>query len=138
MITGFIITIAGLALIITRGPLVLAPAAWRDKLVQSLLATPAKMRTLGLAEALVAAICYWLTMNDPSIAGQAVRWVSAFVFVVAIFWAIFSGPSHRLAVRVWNGFSPTVLRVLGIGAVLVGGWLVFVGGTYVGAALANM
>ncbi len=135
MTTGIIITLAGLMMIVTRGPLIWNPGGWRKKLL-SLLDTDAKFRRLGLFMALVSVICYVLTMDDLSTPGQFVRWFSALIFVLTIVWAIFPGPLRGLALQIWNMFSETVLRVLGVLAVAIGIWLVYVGGTLVGAALA--
>lgn len=135
MTTGLIITLAGLLMIVTRGPLIWNPGGWRTKLL-TLLDTDAKFRRLGLFMALVSVICYVLTMNDPTMPGQLVRWFSAAIFVLTAVWAVFPGPLRTLAVSIWNMFSETVLRVLGVLAVLIGAWLVYFGGTLVGAALA--
>ncbi len=135
MTTGIIITLAGLLMIVTRGPLIWNPGGWRTKLL-SLLDTDAKFRRLGLIMALVSVICYVLTMNDLTMPGQLVRWFSAIIFALTVVWAIFPSPLRQLAVNIWNMFSETVLRVIGVFAVLIGIWLVYVGGTLVGAAIA--
>lgn len=135
MTTGLIITLAGLLIIATRGPLVFNPSGWRAKLL-TLFDTDAKFRRLGLIMALVSVICYVLTMDDPTMPGQIVRWLSAAIFVLTAVWAAFPGPLRQVAVNVWNMFTDIVLRVLGVLAVLIGAWLVYFGGILVGAALA--
>lgn len=124
---SLILIIFGLSIMLSRGPLVIAPIATRDT-YKKLFNSALRMRLLGGVFTVVAAYVYWLTMNEPSLTGQIVRYFAGFIAVLGlVVFIIFAGPASRLAMSIWGAFPPNVLRGLGALAVAFGAWLVYLG-----------
>ena len=123
------IIVFGLLLLVTRGPLVYAPDKTRNRLV-GLFDSERKMRMMGIVIAALGAFFIWAA--DGAIGGWA---VAVYLFgILALMISLllmipFPGRMQPLATRVWNGFSQTTLRLIGLTSTVFGAWLIYVGFT---------
>jgi len=125
--TALIIVLLGISIMLSRAPLIVAPTKTRDTYLK-LFDTDGKMRVMGLIMGAVSALIIWAVWGLGDTASLAVRYVAGLVFFLSVFSMIpFPAFSKRLATSVWTAFTPTVLRLLGTIAVIVGGLIVWYG-----------
>ncbi len=123
------VIVFGLLILVTRGPLVYAPDKTRNRLV-GLFDSERKMRMMGIVIAALGAFFIWAA--DGAIGGWA---VAVYLFgILALMISLllmipFPGRMQPLATRVWNGFSQTTLRLIGLTSTVFGAWLIYVGFT---------
>ena len=121
------LVVFGILIILSRGPLIVAPGRTRD-LYLKLFLSERRMRNYGIIIGLVAALVAYTFMGVQGTAPLVVVAVSLLVVVIAACFLIpFPASANRLAMKVWSAFSPPVLRVIGLVSVLFGMWLVFFG-----------
>ena len=126
-ITALILVLFGLSIMLSRAPLIVAPEATRQTYL-NLFNTPVRMRVLGLVFAVVFALILWAVWEIPDLASQVVRYVAGFVLALSLLAMIpFPQFASDLAVKVWMAFSPPILRVMGLFAVIVGGLIAWYG-----------
>jgi len=125
--TALILVIFGLSIMLSRGPLVIAPTRTRAMYLK-LFDTDAHMRILGVVFAVISAMVVWSVWGVSGVAAQWITYIGGFVFLLAVFaMVLMPAPFRRLATTIWSAFGPTTLRVLGLLAVLFGGWMVWYG-----------
>ena len=119
----------GVLITVTRGPFIYAPEKTRARTLR-LFNTDKKMRTLGVVFAVTGAALVWAA--DGAIGGWA---VAVYLFgILALMISLllmipFPGRMQPLATRIWNGFSQTTLRLIGLTSTVFGAWLIYVGFT---------
>ena len=116
----------GLLVVVFRAPLMWAPEKQRDFIV-SLLATGAKMRTLGLVFAVIGAAFAWVGWDVPTTAGAIVKYFGLFIVVISALMAVFTAKMRGMATKVWKSFSVPTLRLIGGFSTIFGLLLIFYG-----------
>ena len=124
---AIVIIAMGLMVIVTRGPLIVAPGAMRD-LYMRLIGTEGRMRWFGVYAVLLGAVFVWAAWGEPGALAYVFYCLGLFVIVLALIAVIpFPALSHKLAATVWGAFNEPALRVIGIVSVLVGLALIYIG-----------
>jgi len=117
---ALVIVIAGLMIIASRAPLVFAPEATRAFYLK-LFETDARMRTLGGMIAILGALLIWGAWGENSTTATAILAFGVLIVAIAAYLFIaFPHWARKLATSIWGGFSTSVLRLLGLVAVVVG------------------
>lgn len=125
--TALILVIAGLSMIASRGPLMVAPGRIRDTYLR-LFDTDGHMRALGLVFAAVSAFVVWSIWGVTGTTAQVITYFGGFIFLLAVFaMVLMPARMRKLATNIWTGFGERTLRVLGLGGVVIGGWLIWYG-----------
>lgn len=124
---GLICVLIGSLIIVTRGPLIFAPEGYRS-FVLKLLASDASMRGFGIFTAALGGLLAWSTRGLASGLGQFLYTLGIIIIAMAaLFMVPFPKASGNLARGIWNAFSTTALRALGVLAVVLGALLVSYG-----------
>lgn len=119
--------ILGIAIIVTRAPLIVAPERAR-RLVLRIIGTDQRMRIFGIFVAFLGALLVWVGGSQPGAVAQVVFYLGFFMVLIAALAMIpLPGQSRKLATRVWERFTPRTLRIIGTLAVLFGAFLVLYG-----------
>lgn len=125
--TALIIVILGFSIMLSRGPLVVAPTKTRDTYLK-LFDTDRKMRLMGVIMGAVSALILWALWGLGDTASLVLKNIAGLVLVLSVFGMIaFPGRARILATRVWTAFTPGVLRALGALAVVFGALIVWYG-----------
>ena len=118
--------------IVGRGPLLVAPAAWRARLLR-LHSTPGRIRILGGVLLILIALPLIVTARQAPAAQRDITiWLEGFGWFAAVMmvWVIAApGAWHRLAESFWGAASQPTRRAIGALNVAVGlflGWVAFV------------
>jgi hypothetical protein len=116
----------GVLIIVTRGPLIIAPRATLD-FYRRLMSTNAGVRGLGLVTGVLGAVFLLLPLGPGNAAGilRGLGWL----WVAATVWLLSAPNSYRLLA---NSFIDTlddeaIGRILGLFAVVIGAALIYVG-----------
>lgn len=126
-ILGIFFVILGIAIIVTRAPLIVAPESAR-RLVLKIIGTDQRMRFFGIFVASLGALLVWVGGSEPGAVAQIIFYLGFFMVLMAAVGMIpFPGPSQKLGTRIWKGFAPRTLRIIGAGAVLFGALLIAYG-----------
>jgi uncharacterized protein YjeT (DUF2065 family) len=119
----------GTLIIVTRGPLILAPRAML-RVIRGLIATDARLRGIGLVLVALAAAPLLLPLGEGVVAGglYALGWL----FAVASLWLLTAPGSYRLVAQgvldyVDSSVDEAIVRILGFVSVAIGFALVYVG-----------
>lgn len=124
---AIVVIAMGLMVIVTRGPLIVAPGAVRD-FYMGLIGTDGRMRWFGVAVAALGAVFVWAASGEPGVLADVFYILGLLVIVLALIAVIpFPAFSHKLAAKVWGAFNEPALRVIGVLAVLFGIALVYFG-----------
>ena len=124
---AIILVVFGSLIIATRGPLIVAPTQTRD-LYMTIMTSDARMRGFGIAVGVIAAILAFLLRATPDLASLIVYYLTLLIVAMSALYLVpFPASANRLAKSIWFGFSPAMLRVIGIVSVAFGAWLISVG-----------
>jgi uncharacterized protein YjeT (DUF2065 family) len=124
---GPIFIIAGLLVILLRGPMIFLPDAYRA-LALRLVGSRSAMRGFGIFAAILGALLMWAVRGDPTGLAQFLYGLGIVIATLSIFFMIpFPTRAGKIAEAVWSSFNNNVLRGLGVFAVAIGGWLVIYG-----------
>lgn len=121
------LVVLGVLIILSRGPLIVAPIRTRDAYIK-LLRSDRRMRMFGIVVGSFGALVAYTVHGLTGTLAQAVFYLSLFVVLIMAVWFVpFPKSANRVAVKAWTAFSPLVLRMIGAVSVLFGMWLVFLG-----------
>ncbi len=125
--TALILVIVGLSLMLSRGPLLVAPVKTRDTYLR-LFETERRMRVLGLVFGAISALVAWSVWEEPGTTAQVIAYFALFILVLpAGSMILFPGPMQKLATNIWNAFGEKTMRVMGLLSLAFGAWLVYFG-----------
>ena len=117
---ALVIVIAGLMIVASRAPLIFAPEATRAFYLK-LFKTDARMRTLGGLIAILGTLLIWGAWGEAGTAATATHALGVLIVAIAIcLFIVLPHWARKLAASIWGGFSTSVLRLLGLVAVVIG------------------
>lgn len=121
------VVILGVLILVSRGPLIVAPQRTRD-LYLRLLDDGNHHRLLlaGMIGA-VGAVGAWAAVGATGTIAAVIRGVSLLMVAVAVVMIARPGPVCKLASKVWMSFNETTMRVIGAVSVLLGVALIYYG-----------
>lgn len=122
-----ILVVFGVLIILTRAPLIIAPEATRD-LYLRILSDDSRMRAFGAFFAVISVAIAYAVRLETGLAAQVLYYLTLIIAVMTgLFMVPFPGMMRKVALQIWNRFSANTMRMLGVLAVLFGGWLVWLG-----------
>ena len=117
----------GVLMIVSRAPLIFAPEKYRA-LILSWVSSPSFMRLFGGFVLALGGLITWITSSESGLLAIILNGLGWVMLVFGlVFMLPFATAASDLASQVWSGFRTSTLRVLGVGAVLFGGWLALYG-----------
>lgn len=124
---GQFIVVLGLLIIATRAPLVFAPEGWRS-VVLKLFKTPARMRAFGAFLGGFGAVAAWVGSTEATPLGEFVYTAGIMVMVLGVGLFIpFASSMGAVFRQIIGAMGASVLRGVGVLAVLIGAWIVWYG-----------
>ena len=125
--TALFLVIFGILIILSRGPLIVAPERTRNMYLK-LFRSDRRMRVFGIVMGTAAAFVAYGFWGIPGTAPLVVFYIASFMFLTMAVWMVpFPASANRVAMKIWSAFSPAVLRIIGFVSVAFGMWLVFFG-----------
>ncbi len=127
---AIICIVLGILIIVTRGPLIVAPQA-TVRVYRKILEKPAQVRIMGLALALLALVVVRATANEPGLLAAILNVLGWLILVVGgLMLTLFPNVAQSIVYRVLDALSDTLLRGAGLVAVGLGLFLIYLGVTY--------
>lgn len=124
---GLFIAIIGILIILTRSPLVFAPERTRS-VFMAVMATPARLRLLGLFMTLLGALAAWVGLTEVSPTADFVNTLGIIIIIIGAGIVIpFAQPVSKAFRGIMGAMSTSFLRGVGVLAVLIGAWIVWYG-----------
>lgn len=124
---GLFIAFFGVLVIVSRSPLIFAPERTRSVFMK-IMATPSRMRVLGLLMALLGALAAWVGTTE---AGPLADFVNTVGIIIIFFGAgiviPFASPVGKMFREIIGAVSTSFLRGAGVLAVILGAWVVWYG-----------
>jgi uncharacterized protein YjeT (DUF2065 family) len=120
---AFLLISFGLIMIVTRGPLVLAPEKARRYYLE-LLSTKSTIRKFGAVFAIYGAVIVWVTQSDPSLVATIMYYLGLYIGIACLFLILFAGPFIGFYKTIVNKFSASALRIVGILSVTIGLYII--------------
>ncbi len=119
-ILPLMLTIFGLLIIATRGPLIFAPQKVRG-IYLSIMETNKSVRFLGLFILILGVYFAMGARDEPTLAADLMYVLGLMMIVLSLFgMLLFPGIIRKFGVPIWSAFSDTALRGIGVIAVLFG------------------
>jgi uncharacterized protein YjeT (DUF2065 family) len=116
---GLFLVIFGVAIILTRGPLIFAPLA-TQKYALRLLETDARIRMLGVVAAALSVWLFYVASVEIAAVADTVLFIGVVVAAAAFFYIAFPKPMGDLVRAIVSSFNAPLLRILGVIAVALG------------------
>jgi uncharacterized protein YjeT (DUF2065 family) len=116
---ALVLVVIGLLIATTRAPFIFAPERTRS-LYLSMMGTDGRMRSLGILIIVTGAAMVWAGSMETSLLATIVYDIGLLILAIAAFMIALPAPTRRLATSAWGGFSTSMLRALGLSAVVAG------------------
>ena len=122
---GLFLAAIGTLIILTRGPLIVAPQSTRSFYMRLI---GERMRGWGVIAGVIGAAFMLAAQTTTGLAASVTFWLGVFIITLGFTSMMFFPEKMRaVAETAWNAFSEPVLRLLGILSVAVGALLIYYG-----------
>jgi len=121
------LVVFGALIILSRGPLLVAPTRTRDVYLKLFL-SDRRMRIFGFVMGAFAVFVAYAVAGVSGTIPLVVFYLALLIALIMGLWLVpFPASANRVATKIWSAFSPLVLRMIGAVSVLFGMWLIFLG-----------